>query len=94
MNRTTERGLSLLFWIFGLLPLALLVLVIGYLLVRGGSSLSLALIFDNVPVIDALMGKRQVFDGLFPALCGTAMLVVLALALALIPWHLWRYLSL
>jgi len=85
MNRATERSLTLLCWLCGLLPLAILCIVICYLLVRGGSSLNLALIFDRVPAMDALLGHQQVFDGLFPALCGTSMLVLLTLALALVP---------
>jgi len=85
MNRATERSLTLICWICGLLPLAILLTVIVYLLVRGGSALNLELIFDRVPVLDALLGHRQVFDGLLPALCGTAMLVLLALTLAVVP---------
>ena len=85
MNRATERGLTLLCWIFGLLPMAILFLVICYLLVQGGSTLNRELIFDNVPVMDALLGQRQVFDGLFPALSGTGMLVLLAVVFALVP---------
>lgn len=85
MNRSTERWLVVCCWILGLLPLLLLLTVIAYLLVRGGSILGLELIFDDVAVLDALLGRRQVFDGLFPALMGTGMLVLLALALAIVP---------
>jgi phosphate transport system permease protein len=85
MNRSTERGLVLFCWIFGLLPLLILSTVIVYLLIRGGKTLGLELIFGNVPVLDALFGHRQVFDGLLPALAGTGLLVLLALALAIIP---------
>ena len=85
MTRSTERWLALACWIFGLLPLVVLLTVIVYLLVRGGNALGPELIFGKVPVLEALLGHRQVFDGLLPALCGTAMLVLLALALAVIP---------
>ena len=85
MNRITERGLVLFCWIFGLLPLLILSTVIVYLLIRGGNALGLELIFGKVPVLDALLGHRQVFDGLLPALTGTGLLVILALVLAIIP---------
>lgn len=85
MNRMTERGLVLFCWIFGLLPLVILLTVIVYLLVHGGKVLGLELIFGSVPVMDALLGHRQVFDGLLPALAGTGLLVLLTLALAIIP---------
>lgn len=85
MTRFTERGLILFCWILGLLPLLVLLTVIVYLLVRGGEVLGLELLFGKVPVLDALLGHRQVFDGLFPALAGTGLLVLLAIALAIIP---------
>jgi phosphate transport system permease protein len=85
MKRTTERGLVLFFWVLGLLPLVILLTVIGYLLMRGGGVFGLDLIFGEVPVLDAILGRRQVFDGLFPALAGTGLLILLALILAIIP---------
>lgn len=85
MNRITERGLELFCWIFGLMPLLILATVIFYLLLRGGNALGLDLIFGEVPVLDGLLGRQQVFDGLLPALTGTSLLVILALALAIIP---------
>lgn len=85
MNRFTERGLVLFCWIFGLFPLLILLTVIVYLLIRGGNVLGLELIFGNVPVLDAVLGHRQVFDGLLPALTGTVLLVLLALFFAIFP---------
>jgi len=85
MNRMTEYGLVLLCWVFGLLPLLILSTVIVYLLIHGGSVLNVELIFGEVPVLDALFGRRQVFDGLLPALAGTGLLVILAIVLAIVP---------
>jgi phosphate transport system permease protein len=85
MNRIAERCLVLFCWIFGLIPLLILSTVIAYLLICGGSSFGLELIFGEVPVLDALLGQRQVFDGLLPALAGTCLLVILALLLAIVP---------
>jgi phosphate transport system permease protein len=85
MNKITERTLVLLCWIFGLLPLVALATVISYLLIHGSNALGTELIFGNVSEFDALLGHRQVFDGLLPALAGTTLLVILAIILAIVP---------
>lgn len=85
MNRRTEKGLEVFCWLLGLLPLVALATVVLYLVIRGSSAFNLELIFDDVPPLDALLGHRQVFDGLLPALIGTGLLVLLALALAIVP---------
>lgn len=85
MNRRTEQALVVFCWLFGLLPLVVLSTVVLYLVIRGGNAFNLELIFGDVPPLDALLGHRQVFDGLLPALTGTGLLVLLALALAIIP---------
>ena len=56
-----------------------------YLVLRGLPALGPELIFGSVPPLDALLGKRPVWDGLWPALAGTLCLVGLTLCLALAP---------
>lgn len=85
MNRGVEKGLVGFCWVFGLLPIVVLSTVVVYLIMRGGSAFNLELIFGDVPPLDALLGHRQVFDGLLPALTGTGLLILLALVLAIIP---------
>ncbi|HEX2967362.1 MAG TPA: ABC transporter permease subunit, partial [Syntrophorhabdaceae bacterium] len=46
-------------------------------------SINLKSIFGNTPVLDALTLKKQVFQGLFPAIFGTILLVMISVALAL-----------
>jgi phosphate transport system permease protein len=57
--------------------------VIGFLLVKGAGSLNLELIFGHTPAMDAVLMRRPVFGGLFPAIVGTLLLVLLSVAMAL-----------
>ena len=57
--------------------------LLGYLLVKGVPSLGRDLIFGQVDVLDAVLLKKRVFDGLFPAIAGTLSVVVLSVGLAI-----------
>jgi phosphate transport system permease protein len=57
--------------------------VFVFLLYQGGSSINLQLIFGNTSVWDALTFKKDVFQGIFPAIVGTVLLVLVSVALAL-----------
>lgn len=59
--------------------------LLAYLAWRGLPSLGLDLLFGSVPPLDAVLGKRAVWDGVWPALAGTLCLVGLTLCLALAP---------
>lgn len=56
---------------------------LGYIVLKGLPALKVSLIFGDVPPWEALTLATRVFDGLFPAICGTLCLVLLAVALAL-----------
>jgi len=75
MRRLVENGVTYLSWLAALLLLTSLVILAGYLILGGGSSLQLSLIFGDTAPIDAILLKRQVFDGLFPAIVGTFLLI-------------------
>jgi phosphate transport system permease protein len=49
---------------------------------KGWSSIGTSLIFGSTPALDALFLTRPVLDGLFPALAGTVILVVLSVSIA------------
>lgn len=68
-----------------LLLLAVMGALLGFLLLRGLPVLGPELFFGDTPALDALLGKRPVFDGIWPALAGTLCLVGLTLGLALFP---------
>lgn len=57
--------------------------VLGFLVVKGAPGLSWELIFGTTPALDALLFKRPVFNGLFPAMVGTVSLVILSVGTAL-----------
>ncbi|MEA3544181.1 MAG: phosphate ABC transporter permease PstA [Thermodesulfobacteriota bacterium] len=57
--------------------------VVGFLLVNGYQSLDLQLIFGTTPPLSAILLKRQVFDGLLPAIIGTFTLILLSVCWAI-----------
>ncbi|WP_058913378.1 PstA family ABC transporter permease [Entomohabitans teleogrylli] len=59
--------------------------LLGFLLLRGFSSLNLALFFGDTAPLDAIRGLHPVWDGIWPACVGTLLLVLLTVALALFP---------
>jgi len=57
--------------------------IIGYLCLKGYSSLDARLIFGDTPALDALLLRKQVFNGLFPAIAGTLVIVVMSVVWAI-----------
>ena len=66
----------------GLLLLGSVGTIVCYLLYKGMGAINLKLIFGDTAPLQALLLRRQVFDGLFPAIVGTVSLVLLALSFA------------
>lgn len=83
MKQLFEKTIPLFSWICGILLLITIGSVLGYLLLHGWKSLNLTLIFGTTPPLDALLLKRQVFNGLFPAMVGTFSLIFLAICWAI-----------
>ena len=81
-GRVLEFSVICFSWLSGLVLMGAVFSVIGFLFVKGAGALNLALIFGDTPVVDALLLRRPVFDGLFPAIAGTFLLVVLSVSLA------------
>jgi len=78
-----ERTTVLFAWAAGLLLTAAVALLFGYLFIHGFEVLNLQLIFGQTPPLRALLLQERVFEGLFPALAGTFMLVILAICWAI-----------
>ena len=57
--------------------------LVAFLLVRGGTALGPGLFFGDTPWLDAILGRQAVFDGIWPSLVGTLLLVIGASAIAL-----------
>lgn len=81
--RTSDRLLACLAWLSGGGVLFAVALLLGFLAYRGMASLNPALFFGETPWIEAMLGQRPVFAGIWPALVGTFSLVVLASLLSL-----------
>ncbi len=82
MRNVVERGIILFSWGSSLLLLTALLSILGYLLYRGGGIVGTALLFGDVAPVDALLLRKQVFNGLFPTMVGTLALVLLAVGFA------------
>jgi len=78
-----ERFVLFFSWISGFFLLCSISMVLGFLIYKGWGSLKLGLIFGSTPVLDALTLKRPVFNGLFPAIAGTFLLVILSVGFAI-----------
>jgi phosphate transport system permease protein len=83
MIRVVEKALPAFAWCCGLVLLTAISWVTGYLLFKGLRVVDLELIFGSTDPMDALLLRRQVFDGLFPAVVGTFLLVIMSVGLAL-----------
>jgi phosphate transport system permease protein len=81
-RRIIEKMLEVLSWAMAILLVASVSVVIGYLLMQGGSRLGTTLIFGEAHPIQAILGHTRVFDGIFPAMVGTLFLVLSSVFLA------------
>ena len=78
-----ERLVVFLSWTMTLVLSLCLSIFLFYLLIKGLPSLGIELIFGNAEPLKVLLGQARVFDGIFPAMVGTLLLVLLSAMLAL-----------
>jgi len=83
MSRSLEITITVCSWLCGIVLLGAVSTVIGYLLFKGFGTLGPQLLFGSVNPLEALLFKKQVFDGLFPAVVGTLLLVILSAGIAI-----------
>ena len=76
MKRALERSLVWFSWVCAAVLLGTVFCIIGYLFLKGAGTLNQKLIFGDTLPLDAILFKRQVFNGLFPAMVGTFFLVL------------------
>jgi phosphate transport system permease protein len=81
--RPLESLTAVFAWAAGLALLAAVSLLLGYLFVKGYESVNLSLIFGEASPLRAILLQERVFDGLFPAIAGTFVLVILSIAWAI-----------
>ena len=83
MKTISDRLLTGFAWFSGMATLLVVAILVFYLFGRGVTSINAALFFGDTPWMDALLGKKPVFEGIWPALVGTLMLVALSTAIAI-----------
>lgn len=77
-----EKFIIAFSWVWAMILPAAVFCIIAYLFVKGAAALNLSLIFGETDPLDAILLRRQVFDGLFPAILGTFALVLLSVCIA------------
>jgi hypothetical protein len=82
MQRLVERLFVTASWFSAVATLAVVGIFIGFLLHRGLGTLGPGLFFGNVAIIDALTGRVPVWHGIWPAVAGTVLLVLLSTVMA------------
>lgn len=83
MNGLRPRLLQALAWSAAVGTTTIVTALIVFVVVRGGRALGPDLFFSDTDWLDALLGRRPVFGGIWPSLVGTLLLVLGASALAL-----------
>jgi len=83
LKRQVEKLIIVLSWASTAILLCAVASIIGYLCLKGYAGLSARLVFGDTGVLDALLMRKQVFNGLFPAATGTVALVVMSVIWAI-----------
>ncbi len=83
MKRPIEKLITGFSWLSMMTLLCAVFSIVGYLCSKGYSVLDIRLIFGDTGMLDALLLRKQVFNGLFPAAAGTLVLVVMSVAWAI-----------
>ena len=83
MRRLAEKIIIALSYVSSLLTIVIFAVFLGFLVWRGLETLNLELLFGNVSPYDAIFKGIPVWDGVWPAMVGTAFLVFISCAIAL-----------
>ena len=83
MRKWFDRSFVWYSWLASMGLLAMVAVLIAFLLHRGAGTLSPQLLFGDTAWWPAVTGRQPVFDGLWPAIVGTLLLVAGASALAI-----------
>ena len=70
-------------WLSGRGAILVVTLLLGFLFLHGMESITLTIFFGETPWLEAITCQAPVFDGIWPALVGTALLVLLSSILAI-----------
>ena len=84
-SRLTDAALSISSRVAALFVCTVPVAFVGFLTIRGFPVLGRKLFFGDTSAIDAILGLRPVWDGLWPATAGTLYLLLLTMLFAIMP---------
>lgn len=85
MNRFFLKAMRIVAYSSTWLLLLTMGLLIGFLLWRGLPTINASLFWGDVPWLEAIIGSRVVWDGIWPAVVGTLELIVLTVCITLFP---------
>lgn len=83
MNRLTEYGITFFTWITGIILIGAIGVLLSFLLYKGIPALNPSMIFGETRSLDALLLRKEVFGGLFPAIAGTLLLIITSIIWAI-----------
>ncbi|HCL80531.1 MAG TPA: phosphate ABC transporter permease [Synergistaceae bacterium] len=83
--RCRERVILVVSLVSGFLVCVSVFILMAFLLRRGLPALRGDLLFGNTPVMEAILGLKPVWDGIWPAMAGTLGLLILTMSFAIIP---------
>ncbi|MFA6220710.1 MAG: phosphate ABC transporter permease PstA [Desulfomonilaceae bacterium] len=82
MTKFIETAATFLSYACAILTVTTFVIFVGFLVSHGLTTINLSLFFGDVSPYDALFGNAPVWDGIWPAVVGTALLVFFSCILA------------
>lgn len=82
MRRFTDNCLTGLMWLSGIGVMLVVAVLLFFLIRAGAAAVSPSLFFGETPWLKAITGQQPVFDGIWPAIVGTFLLVVLSSVMA------------
>ena len=83
IKRFHEKTVMIFIWMSSIFLLISVLSIIGFLFLKGYKTIGIDLIFRDTSPLDAIFLRRHVIGGLFPALAGTALLVVISTGIAI-----------
>jgi len=83
VRRASDLFLTFFAWLSSIGTLLAVLILLGFLFKRGLGALDLQLFFGDTPWLEAVSGAKPVFEGIWPALAGSFLLVLLSSVIAI-----------
>jgi len=83
VKRVTENAVKVFLWTSAVMITGAVAILLLFLLKKGAPGLSLKLVFGDADPLKALFLKERVFNGIFPAIVGSFLVVFLSVTWAI-----------